>query len=396
MKILEPVDPNERFRRRRHAARRRRAIRRLTLLGLVAVAAGASTLAARWGGGGDRATTPAAAADLTKAAKHAARPASPAVPAEIRGVHVTMALASVPGRLDHYASFAHEGLNTVELDVKDENGHVGFVNPQVPLARAIGAAQTYYHARAAVRKLHRLGLYVIGRVVVFEDPILTSARPDMAIRTSSGGVWTNAAGLGWANPYDRAVWKYDVDVAAAAAKAGFDEIMFDYVRFPTDGNVAGAVFAGRTSAAKADTIASFLSYARSKLKPLGARISAAVFGLSATRNLGIGQKPRELGRLVDALYPMVYPSHYNGGEFNLPDPSAAPGPTVAFSLRDFNRQLRNRHAVVVPWLQDFSLGRTYTLADVQAQIDAARRQHVHGFLLWNPEGLYSARALAAQ
>ena len=395
MKILEPIDPNDRFRRRRQAARRRRAIKRLTLLGLVAVAAAASTLAARWGGGEGKAS-PSADARLVKASKPHARRSSPRLPAEIRGVHVTMALASLPGRLDRYAAFTRDGLNTVELDVKDENGHVGFVTPHVPLAREIGAAQPYYNARAVVRKLHRLGLYVIGRVVVFEDPILASARPDMAIRTSGGGVWTNAAGLGWANPYDRSVWAYDVDVAAAAAHAGFDEVMFDYVRFPTDGDLAGAVFAGRTSAPKADTIASFFTYARSRLKPLGVRISAAVFGLSATRNLGIGQKPRELGRLLDALYPMVYPSHYNGGEFNLPDPSAAPGPTVAFSLRDFNRQLRDRRAVLVPWLQDFSLGRAYTLADVQAQIDAARRQHVHGFLLWNPEGLYSARALAAQ
>jgi hypothetical protein len=307
-----------------------------------------------------------------------------------------MSLASLPGKLEQYAALADDGLNTIELDVKEENGHVGFVTPRVPLAREIGAAQRYYDAPAVVRRLHERGLYVIGRVVVFEDPILASARPELAIRTGGGGLWTNRAGLAWTNPYDHRVWKYDTDVAVAAAKAGFDEIMFDYVRFPTDGDLSNAVFAGKTAKPPSDVVADFVSYARSRLKPLGVRISAAVFGLSATRNLGIGQKPRLLGKLLDTLYPMVYPSHYGAGEFNLPDPAAAPGPTVAFSLRDFNRQLRSRPAVLVPWLQDFSLGRTYTLADVRAQIDAARRQHVHGFLLWNPEGVYSARALAAQ
>jgi hypothetical protein len=123
------------------------------------------------------------------------------------------------------------------------------------------------------------------------------------------------------------------------------------------------------------------------------RVSADVFGLSATRDLGIAQHPADIGRIVDAIYPMTYPSHYNPGEYNLPDPNAAPGTTVAHSLRDFRNVLAGSRTLVVPWLQDFSLGRTYGPADVEAQIRAARAAVTGGFMLWNASGLYTAGAL---
>ena len=169
------------------------------------------------------------------------------LPIELRGVHVTMGLASLPGKFEEYLELESEGLTAVELDVKDENGEVGFMTHSVPLAVSIGAARDYYDAREAVRKAHARGIYVIGRIVVFEDPVLSRARPDLAIRRTDGSVWRDAAGLGWTNPYDRRVWTYNVGIAAAAAKAGFDEIMFDYVRFPSDGDVAGALYGRKGS-----------------------------------------------------------------------------------------------------------------------------------------------------
>jgi hypothetical protein len=133
----------------------------------------------------------------------------------------------------------------------------------------------------------------------------------------------------------------------------------------------------------------------SRLHPLGVRVSADVFGLSATHELGIGQHPHVLGRVLDAIYPLVYPSHYRPGEYNLSDPNASPGTTVSDSLRDFQGKLSGEKAHVVPWLQDFSLGRTYSLGDVQAQIAAARAYRSGGYMLWNPLGLYTTGALAA-
>jgi len=396
--LLEPVDPNERFRERRRQSRRRRAARRVFLLGLVAVAAAVVALGMTflndWGG---RTPMTGAEPSTSSPAEQTAAPTAPEpspLPEEIRGVHVTMALASLEGKLDDYFALRGAGLNTIELDVKDENGDVAFRRPGVPLARAVGAAQRYYNPREAARAAKEAGIYLIGRVVVFEDPVLSTRRPQLAVKRRGGGVWTNSAGLGWTNPYDKRVWKYNVDIAAAAVKAGFDEIMFDYARFPTDGDLSSAVFRGKKKEHKSTTIARFVEYARERLQPMGARVSAAVFGLTATREMGIGQRPRRLAQHLDAIYPMVYPSHFGPGEYRLEDPNAVPGITVARALRDFRRVLRGRDTLVVPWLQDFSLGREYTLEDVNAQILAARDANAGGFLLWNPSGVYTKAALA--
>src|SRR6266511_4009271 len=187
-----------------------------------------------------------------------------------------------------------------------------------------------------------------------------SHRPDRHFRGSGplGWRWLNSAGLGWTNPYDKRVWKYNVDIAVQAAKLGFDEIQFDYVRFPSDGDITQIRYPGKHAQPMGWTIPMFLKYARSQLKPLGVRLSVDVFGLSATRDLGIAQFPRRISSFVDTTYPMVYPSHYVSGEYNIVDPDSRPGTTVAYSLRDFRRALRGRKAKLIPWLQDFSLGRT--------------------------------------
>ena len=372
---------------RRQQVRRRRAV---ALAVLLAVVAGV-TLGARSVEGGSHATPTKQASAGKKSAAPAVAKGHVGVPKEIRGVHVSMGLASLPGKLQQY--LAMPGLNTVELDVKDENGRVGFVPSAVPLARRTGAAAPYYQARRAARLAHARGIYLIGRVVTFEDPVLSEKRPELAIRTSDGSLWRTNSGLGWTNPYDRRVWKYNVDLAVAAAKAGFDEIQFDYVRFPSDGDLSLIRYPGVHPQPMSWTIPAFVQYAASRLHPLGAHVSVDVFGLAATHDLGIGQLPRRISRYVDAVYPMVYPSHYNAGEYNLPDPNAEPGETVSHSLLDFQTALEGRKARLTPWLQDFSLGRTYTLDDVRAQVQAARLRHAGGFLLWNAEGLYDAPAL---
>jgi hypothetical protein len=388
---VETLDPNERFRERRRAARRRKRIRRSAgaialLLAGAAVAAGARGL--------ETVQQTSVNPPAKKPVKKKQQRERPAAPSEIRGVHVTMALASIPGKIEEYTSVL--GLNTIELDVKDENGEVGFHTLAPPLARRIGAGMRYYDPKQVARRLHRQGIYLIGRVVVFEDPILSEKRPELAIKTTGGGVWRNHAGLGWTNPYDKRVWDYNLEVAKAAVRAGFDEIQFDYVRFPSDGDIESAVFPGKRREAMSATIARFVHYAANRLRPMGARVSVDVFGLSATRNLGIGQSPRRLARIVDAIYPMVYPSHYGSGEHGLSDPSAVPGRTVGRSLRDFRRQMRGGRAKLIPWLEDFTLGGTTTLEKVQEQIRAARRWKSGGFLLWNPSGIYTGGALSTK
>jgi hypothetical protein len=140
-------------------------------------------------------------------------------------------------------------------------------------------------------------------------------------------------------------------------------------------------------------ITEFIHYATKRLKPLGVRVSADLFGLAATRDLGIGQVPRRLSKYVDAIYPMVYPSHFGAGEYGLEDPNATPGATVEWALSDFRQQMEKGKAELIPWLQDFSYGRTYGAADVKAQIEAARLMGARGYLLWNPLGVYTPGTL---
>jgi hypothetical protein len=393
MFLHDRIDPNDRFRERRRQARRRRRIRRtaafLVVAGVIAAIAGGATYFSSRGHASS--SRPPASPVRVRPARS---PFRGRLPAEIRGVHVTEGLASLPGKFGQYLGLTSHGLNTIELDVKDENGYVGFLSPWLPaLARTTGAARPYYDARKVVAEAHKAGVYLIGRVVTFQDPTLTAVAPQLGIQSRWGGVWKTTAGLGWANPYDRRVWKYDVDVAVAAAKAGFDEIQFDYVRFPTDGDVSAMVFPHKRAEPRGTTIADFLSYAASRLHPLHVRVSADVFGLSASRDLGIGQIPRRIGKVLDAIYPMVYPSHYNPGEFDLLEPEAFPYATVIHSLRDFNRQVRGEKVRIVPWLQDFTIKYTYGLEQVGEQIDAARTMHAKGFLLWNPSGDYTTNAL---
>jgi len=382
------MEPNERFRARRAQARRRRRIRRALLAGALLVIV--LSLAAGWQfrPAHKNASARGIAPTVVVTPSHAVRPRP--LPVEVRGIHVTGALASLPGKLAEYAALRGQGLNTIVLDVKDESGEVGFSPAGVPLARSIGASRGYYDPRAVARQLHRHGIYLIGRVVVFQDPVLARARPQLAVHRSDGSVWTTSAGLAWLDPYDRRAWAYAVGIAGAAARAGFDEIMFDYVRFPSDGAVEQAVYPARTAESRGRVVRDFVSYAASRLRPLRVRVSTALFGLSATRDLRIGQVPRWVSRYVDTVSPMAYPVLYGSGELGLPEPSAEPGETVFRTLADFHQQLRGSAAHLIPWIQDWG----YDLAQVKSQIDAARLQGAKGYLLWNAEGLYTPGALA--
>ena len=387
--LYPSMDPNERFRARRDAVRRRKRRRRALVVAILLLAvlalAGGMTLA----GKSERKAGTHYTVDVADdAVVVAARPRP--LPVEVRGVHVTGALASLPGKLDEYAALKAHGLNTIELDVKDEGGEIGFAPAGVPLARKAGAVRNYYSPRQVASMLHRKGLYLIGRVVVFQDPYLARARPDLAVHRSDGSIWTTGAGLAWVNPYDRRVWDYNVSIAAAAARAGFDEIMLDYTRFPSDGDVEATVYPGRTSEPRGQVIADFAAYAERRLAPLGVRVSTAVFGLSATRDIGVGQVPRWISRHVDDIHPMAYPVLYGGGELGLVSPSAEPGETVFRTLLDFKRQLRGTSTQLIPWIQDWN----YSPDAVMQQVRAARLQGAKGFLLWNANGLYTKQALA--
>jgi hypothetical protein len=319
-------------------------------------------------------------------------PRRPPVP--IRAVHVSAAAWADPAlRGPVLAMIKAHRINTVELDIKDEGGIAGW-NPPVALARTIGAAQPIYDLHAAVKRLHALGVRVIGRVVCFRDPILAAeawrdGRRDEVVQTPSGHEYAGYGGFtNFSNPVVRA---YNIELAVAAARAGVDDILYDYVRRP-DGPISTMRFPG-LHGAPARAIVDFLRQSRLALKPYDTFLGASVFGIAATRPSQVAQDVPEMARQVDYIAPLVYPSHWGRGEYNVSDPNAQPFEIVERSLFDFAHAVTGTPARLVPWLQDFSLGVYYGPAQVRAQIAAARREGIDEFILWNPEVTYTAAAL---
>ena len=296
------------------------------------------------------AATTAAAAGTTTAVGDERFPA----PSEVRAAHFSMYLGNDQSEIQKFiaAYDPDTGLNAVELDVKNENGDIAFTEGMPSLAIKSGAAKDIYEPRVIVEQLHAAGFYVIGRVVSFEDPVVAEYASKRAIRTTDGEVWKNHAGLGWLNPTNKANWTYLADVAKAAGGVGFDEIQFDYVRFPTDGDLSN-VKLDRTKAKMESTIAGFLKHAVGELHPLKLRVSADLFGLAATEDLGIGQNPLKLKNIVDVMSPMIYPQGYACGSYNIDCPVCNPHDLVEATMIDWKQAAVGGTAELRPWIQAY-------------------------------------------
>jgi hypothetical protein len=231
---------------------------------------------------------------------------------------------------------------------------------------------------------------VVGRIVAFRDPVYAAQAwkrgwKSQVIQTPDGQPYSGYGGFtNFANPTVR---KYNVDIATAAAKLGIDDVLYDYVRRP-DGPISTMKFPGLKETPER-SISTFLGGARKALKPYGTFLGASVFGVAATRPTEVAQDIHQIGRNVDYVAPMVYPSHWGPGEYNVSYPNAEPYQIVQRSLVDFQKDARGTGARVVPWLQDFSLGVTYGPKEVCEQIDAAKADGVDEFLLWDPAVTYT-------
>ena len=320
------------------------------------------------------------------------QPRRPAHP--VRAVHVTFDAWADPTLHKGIVDLIDEGrINAVELDLKDESGTVGW-NAAVPLAHESGAVKPIVDLPAAVKFLHTKGVRVIGRLVCFRDPILAGAawkagKRDEVIQTPGGQMYGGYGGFtNFANP---AVRRYQIAIAVAAAKAGVDDVLYDYVRRP-DGPLSTMAFPGLKGTPER-SIASFLAETRAALKPYGTYLGASVFGVAATRPTEVAQDIPMMASHVDYISAMVYPSHWAPGEYGVANPNAQPYDIVQRSLEDFQRDVRGSGARVVPWLQDFSLGVDYGPTQVEDEIRGAHDAGIDEYLLWDPSVTYTAAAL---
>jgi hypothetical protein len=315
-------------------------------------------------------------------------------PAPLRAVHVTFYAWADRDLHRGVMSLVDEGrVDAVELDLKDESGIVGW-DADTPFAKRIGSVQAIYDLPRAVALLHRKGVRVVGRIVAFRDPIHAAAAwkrgwKSQVVQTPDGGPYSGYGGF--TNFADPVVRQYNVDIARRAAEAGVDEILYDYVRRP-DGPIGSMSFPGLAGSLER-SIASFLGDAHRQLKPYRVFLGASVFGIAATRPTEVAQPIRAIARNVDYVAPMVYPSHWAPGEYDVASPNSQPYEIVFRSLQDFRKQTRGTGARVVPWLQDFSFGVEYGPAEVRAQIRAAAARGIDEWLLWDPLVTYTSDAL---
>lgn len=286
-------------------------------------------------------------------------------------------------------------INAMVIDVKDSTGYVSY-ECSVPAVRQLRLWERRITKPAEMMAtLDEHKIFPIARIVCFNDPLLAAKKPQWAVMNRNGGIWKDNKGSSYTNPYNRQVWKYLVDLAEDAADRGFREIQFDYVRFPSDGKTADASYPGKWGAME-DAIAGFLTYARGRLEKKGVWVSADVFGLTvkAGNDSGIGQKVEKIAPAVDIVCPMIYPSHYYAGSYNIKNPNRSPYDIVVYASKDASRRLEGTGCVYRPWLQDFSLaGVTYGVAEVKAQIKAVEEQGFSEWLLWDPSLNYTEGAL---
>ncbi len=286
------------------------------------------------------------------------------------------------------------GLNAVVVDLKNDQGLVPYPS-KVALATAVGArrATTMHNLAATVDRLHQRKLYAIARIVVFKDDLLAQAHPEWAVKLEDGSLYRDNEGLAWADAFHPEVRDYAVAIAVEAAQAGFDEIQFDYVRFPDALHLK--LSQDNTEAARIGAIAALLTQARQALLPYNVFLSADIFGYVCwnENDTHIGQRLEDLMPLVDYLSPMLYPSGFQFGIPGFLDPVSHPYDVVRLSLLHAEHRLKVSGLRLRPWLQDFKDyafdHRDFGADDVMAQIRAANEAGTDGFMIWNPRNVYS-------
>jgi hypothetical protein len=289
-------------------------------------------------------------------------------------------------------------LNALVIDVKGDRGMIPF-RSDLPLAKEVGAQHiiTIADLRALVASLRERGIYTIARIVVFKDDLLARGRPGLAIKRADGSVFHDREHLAWVNPYSQDVWAYNIGLAVEAARAGFDEVQFDYARLP---DATGLAYdRAWTEANREAAIEGFLREAAGALAPYNVFLAIDVFGyVSWNRNdTKIGQRIEHLAAIADYVSPMLYPSSFQFGIPGYRNPVEHPYEIVRLSLEQARRRANVPSNHFRPWLQafrDYAFGgRPFAGAEMRAQIQAATDFNSNGWMLWNPRNRYSADGL---
>lgn len=324
-------------------------------------------------------------------------------PEVVKAVYATGWSAGSRTRLDYLKRLIKDTeANAIVIDLKDYAGAISYRTGDPRISMYGGEETRIRDIRKLVEELHAEDVYVIGRITVFQDPVLAAKRPDIAVKDDEGNLWSDNKKLYWVDPSAKDVWDYNINLARNAFGAGFDEINFDYIRFPSDGNLAKIAYPASDLSVKtkSEIIKSFFRYLREALP--GKVISADLFGLVTVNkdDLGIGQLLENTFPYFDYIAPMTYPSHYAAGFIGYASPAEYPYEVVKYSMDSAEARLRvarsanpDIKAKFRPWIQDFDLGAVYNAAEVKAQIRAAEEAGSVGWMIWSPQNVYTKEAI---
>jgi hypothetical protein len=322
----------------------------------------------------------------------------------IKAVYANLGVLSDPERWNRLIEIADTTeINAIVVDVKQDTI---YYDTQVPFYQRIdGMITPLFDPKDLLAELNAHGIYSIARMVVFKDPVVAAGRPDLAVRDDlTGDLWYDMNGTPWVNAFNEELWQANADLGAELAQLGFDEVQYDYIRFPSDGDLRTADFGHDYSEAnRRAAITGAVALGGDKVRAAGAVFAIDLFPIVALMgdDQGIGQTLQDLAPLADYICLMIYPSHFEEG--NIPvdgHPNDFPAETVTYTLERSQQWAPGTMKKMRPWLQDFTYPlegySAYGPDEVRAQIDAAEALDVTGWLLWNAAGEFEVSALAPE
>ena len=325
---------------------------------------------------------------------------------QAKGIYVSS--VSINKKLDEALKLVDETeLNAMVIDIKSDSGYITY-RMDYDVAKEIGAcSDTIGNIGSMVKKLKEHNVYLIARVVTLKDPILAEKKPELALYNNDGTLFRDRSGLAWVNPYEDAVWDYLIEVCKQCVAVGFDEVNLDYIRFSTDKGMANVNFGPEAEKrTRIEVITDGIKRICEEIKPLGAFVSCDVYGAIMTSSVDariVGQSYFQMAQYLDYICPMVYPSHYADGYYNLDYPDCHPYELVYQALMASQKVLymiddTGNKAEVRPWLQDFTANwlrhyLNYGKAEVRGQIQAVYDAGYKDWLLWNAGVNYTKDAL---
>lgn len=350
-------------------------------------------------------------------------------PEAVKAIYMTACVATMPSFREKLVRLADTTeVNSIIIDVKDFSGTIVFpaTDPLLKGNVGLGCRMKMEDLRGFIWHLHEKGIYAIARITVFQDPYYTKVHPELAVkRASDGGVWKDRKGLSFIDVSAKPFWDYIVALGKESYSLGFDELNFDYIRFPSDGDMKNINFTwGEKGVSKAEALEHFFVYLHDAFKDTGVKTSADLFGMTTTNtdDLNIGQVLERTMPYFDFVAPMVYPSHYPPNFNGWKNPNLHSSELIKFVMTKgadraeatttpvlhfggerigtstpalYTKEAYSRNKLR-PWLQDFDYGGNYGAAEVRGQIQATYDSGLNSWFLWDPRNVYTKEALKGE